>query len=74
MSYYYINRNPQPFPEQGEHEIHKDDDCPKPPLSANRIGLGNFSNCEDATAAAKKRFPLWKIDGCKYCNVGCHRI
>ena len=76
MSHYYINKNPQPSPpEHGEHEIHNDDnDCPKPPLQENRIGLGNFSNCRDATAEAKRRFPEWKIDGCELCNKECHRI
>lgn len=74
MSYYYINKNPQPYPEAGEHEIHKDDNCPKPPLPENRIELGNFSNCEAAMIEAKRRFPGWKIDGCKYCNEECHKI
>lgn len=72
MSYYYINKNPQSPPEHGEHEIHKDDNCPKPPLPENRIKLGDFSNCKDATAEAKKQFPEWKVDGCKYCNEECH--
>lgn len=74
MSYYYINKNPQPPPEHWEHEIHKDDNCPKPPLPENRIPLGNFSNCEDATAKAKILFPDWKIDGCEHCNTKCHNI
>jgi len=75
MSYYYINRNPQPPPEHWEHEIHNGDNyCPKPPLPENRIRLGDFSNCEDATMEAKGRFPDWKIDGCKHCNKECHNI
>ena len=74
MSYYYINRNPQPSPEQGEHEIHKGYNCPKPPLPENRIKLGDFPNCKDATAEAKRRFPDWKIDGCEHCNEECHNI
>lgn len=75
MSYYYINKNPQAPPEHGEHEIHNNDNfCPKPPLPENRIPLGNFSNCKDATAKAKKLFPEWKIDGCELCNKECHKI
>jgi len=74
MSYYYINRNPQSPPEQSEHEIHKDENCSHAPDRENRIGLGNFSDCRDATVAARRRFSDWKIDGCKYCNKECHRI
>ena len=74
MSYYYINKNPQSPPEHGEHEIHKDYNCSHPPLLENRIELGNFSSCKDAMIEAKKLFPEWKIDGCEYCNVECHKI
>ncbi len=74
MSYYYINKNPQSPPEHGEHEIHKDHSCPKPPLQENRISLGNFSDCKNATAEAKRRFPEWEIDGCGHCNIKCHKI
>ncbi len=74
MAYYYINRNPQPYPEDGEHEIHKDNDCFKAPLRENRISLGDFNDCGDATAEAKRRFPEWRVDGCKYCNKECHTI
>lgn len=75
MSYYYINKNPQSPPEQSEHEIHNNDNyCSNPPLQENRIELGNFDKCEDATAYAKRLFPSWKIDGCKLCNGRCHTI
>jgi len=75
MDYYYINKNPQSPPEHGEHEIHNESyNCPNPPLPENRIKLGEFSSCQDATRAAKERFPKWKIDGCEHCNEECHRI
>jgi len=75
MSYYYINKNPQSPPENNEHEIHREDRyCPKPPLPENRIRLGNFDNCEDATKKAKTLHPDWIIDGCHYCNFECDKM
>jgi len=73
MSYYYINKNPQPYPEDGEHEVHKDG-CTSAPLPQNRIEVGYFYNCKDAIKKARELFPLWKIDGCKYCSEECHKI
>ncbi len=75
MAYYYINKNPQPFPESGEHEIHRGDrSCSKPPLPENRIELGHFDNCADAAKKARQLYPDWKIDGCELCNWECHKI
>lgn len=75
MAYYYINRNAQSFPENGEHEVHRSDrNCPKPLLPENRIGLGEFDNCTSALATARIKFPHWRIDGCKHCNIECHKI
>ena len=72
--FYYINKNAQYPPEDGEHEIHKDNNCSQAPLPENRIDLGNFSDCKDATEKAKRNFPGWKVDGCAYCNKECHKI
>lgn len=69
QEHYYVNINPQPWPENGEHEVHKDG-CPTPPFGSNRHDLGWFSNCQDAVTAARKVYS--KVDGCKNCIPQCH--
>ncbi len=75
MSYYYIDKNPHPYPEHNEHQIHNDNNfCSNPPFQESKIGLGNFSDCKDATIEARRRFSGWETDGCKYCNRECYRM
>lgn len=69
MKYYYVNRNAQTPPEDGEHEVHKEG-CPTPPSPENRHGLGLFPNCREALAAARKIYS--KVDGCENCIPECH--
>ncbi len=71
MKYYYVNVNAQTPPEDGEHEVHTEG-CPTPPLQMNRLGLGNFSNCQEALRKARESYR--KVDGCKNCIPACHRI
>ena len=70
MSYYYINRNAQ---DDGYHEVHNGSvNCPHPPLPENQVGLGNYDNCMQAIAAAKRANPSLLIDGCYWCINPCH--
>lgn len=66
---YYVNSNEQPT---GEHEVHQAVGCPHPAEAQNQIDLGDFPNCEPAVQEAKRRFPQWEIDGCKWCSPACH--
>lgn len=68
MSYYYINKNVQ---ENGDHEVHTTG-CSHPPAEENRVGIGNFDNCQNAVSAAKQRWPNAKINGCYYCANACN--
>jgi hypothetical protein len=66
MKKYYVNRNAQ---SNGDHEVHTET-CSFLPNVHNRLYLGNFSNCKDAVAEAKKTYPT--ADGCAYCSPDCH--
>ena len=66
MTRYYVNKNAQ---NNGDHEVHKSG-CQYLPLEANRIDLGDFNNCQDAVAAAKKHYR--QCNGCWYCSRSCH--
>jgi hypothetical protein len=63
---YYVNKNSQ---DNGDHEVHNKD-CHRLPDSENRQCLGNFDNCHDAVAEAKKYYS--QADGCYYCSAECH--
>lgn len=63
---YYVNMNQQL---NGDHEVHSED-CRWSPTPENRLYLGNFSNCADAVAAARKHY--LKVDGCAFCCPLCH--
>ena len=71
MSLYYVNKNAQPYPEDGEHEVHESN-CGHLPNMENREWLGYFSNCREALAEARKHYK--KVDGCYYCCNSCHKI
>ena len=64
---YYVNKNAQA---NGDHEVHKSN-CSFLPDTDNRMYLGDFTNCHDAVAAAKKHYP--QSDGCYYCSPDCHK-
>lgn len=67
MKSYYVNRNSQ---SSGDHEVHRSD-CVWLPNHENRIYLGEFSNCRDAVAKAKRDY-FNKADGCAYCCKEAH--
>jgi hypothetical protein len=67
LAYYYVNDKAQ---SNGDHEVHVPS-CKRFPDEANRTYLGNFSNCEDAVAEAKKKYPR-TANGCYYCSNPCH--
>lgn len=63
---YYVNKNEQ---SNGDHEVHKST-CSHLPDYDNRMYLGDFSNCRDAVAEAKKYYS--KSNGCYWCINECH--
>ncbi len=68
MTTYYINKNAQ---SNGDHEVHVPS-CSYFPQGANAIRIGDYTNCHDAVAAAKVKWPGSKINGCYYCCNPCH--
>jgi hypothetical protein len=66
MAYYYVNKNAQ---SNGDHEVHTGD-CSWLPAAENRIYLGQFSNCRDAVAEARRYYS--QCNGCYYCSNACH--
>lgn len=66
MAYYYVNKQAQA---NGDHEVHTTG-CPHPPDISNREELGYFSNCHEAVAVAKRKYPT--ANGCFYCCKACH--
>lgn len=66
MKKYYVNKKSQP---NGDHEVHTID-CSFLPSPENRLYLGEFSNCKDAVAEAKKTYH--QTNGCYFCSNSCH--
>jgi hypothetical protein len=64
--YYYMNKNSQ---SNGDYEVHTAE-CAHLPKPENQLYLGNFDNCRDALAKARKY--EWEADGCAYCCKPCH--
>lgn len=65
---YYLNNTKQP---NGDHEVHTKDCEFCPTLS--RTYLGEFTNCRDGVAEAKRQYPYrTQINGCKTCCLPCH--
>lgn len=62
--FYYVNKDAQ---SNGDHEVHVEGCWYMP---NNKIYLGNYTNCQDAVAEAKKHYP--QSNGCKYCCTACH--
>lgn len=63
---YYVNKKAQ---SNGDHEVHTED-CKYLPIPENRKYLGEYSNCKDAVAEAKKTYS--QSNGCKTCCPSCH--
>lgn len=68
MAQCYVNSQAQP---NGDHEAHRIP-CPRPANESNRVYLGFFNTCNQAVAVARRRFPLWRINGCYWCSHPCH--
>lgn len=66
MAKYYVNKNAQ---NNGDHEVHRLG-CSYMPSEANRLYLGDFSNCRDAVREAKNHYR--QVNGCYYCSNECH--
>ena len=66
MTLYYVNKNAQT---NGDHEVHESG-CSYRPATENRIYLGDFSNCRDAVAEARRHYR--QCNGCYYCSRACH--
>ena len=66
MTRYYVNKNAQA---NGDHEVHESG-CSYLPAAENRIYLGDFSNCRDAVAEARRHYR--QSNGCYYCSRACH--
>ena len=66
MAYYCVNKNAQ---NNGDHEVHKVG-CSFYPSEANRVGLGNHSNCQSAVRQARQHYT--QVNGCYYCSNACH--
>lgn len=69
MHQYYVNKNPQP---NGDHEVHRVDNCPTPADEENREYLGLFESCHGAVAKAKEKYPT--ANGCANCSPDCHTM
>lgn len=66
MALYYVNKQAQ---SNGDHEVHVSG-CAFMPSEANKLYLGNFSNCWDAVREARKSYP--QSNGCYWCSKECH--
>lgn len=64
MAKYYVNQNAQL---NGDHEVHVPH-CTYFPT--NTTYLGEFTNCWDAVATARRIYP--QSNGCAFCTPACH--
>lgn len=70
MPRFIINKNAQT---NGDHEVHNlTDGCSYMPNPENQIDLGVHASCHEAVAAAKRKWPGNRINGCYYCCNPCH--
>ncbi|MCY4319002.1 MAG: hypothetical protein OXE76_07415 [Alphaproteobacteria bacterium] len=67
MPEYYVNRNPQ---SNGDHEVHRADNCPVPAAIINRHYLGWYISCHGAVAEARRQG--FRANGCYFCSRECH--
>lgn len=66
MASYYVNRIQQA---NADHEVHTTG-CQYMPSEANRIYLGDFTNCAPAVVAARQYY--LQSNGCYTCCRACH--
>ncbi|MEF9967673.1 MAG: hypothetical protein RR766_04095 [Longicatena sp.] len=69
MKFYFYNKNAD---DNGFHEIHIKG-CKHSPYSRNQEPIGYFYSCKEAINHARRLNPTLKFDGCKYCNISCHK-
>ena len=50
MPRYYVNKNAQ---SNGDHEVHRSDNCPTPADESNRLYLGQFDSCRPAVTGVR---------------------
>lgn len=62
MKYYVNTKN-------YNHEVHNEF-CSSLPNPENRELLGDYNNCRDAVAEARRTY--LDADGCKICSPECH--
>lgn len=68
MPHYIVNTNSQP---NGDHEVHRTDNCTRLPLPHYQEALGWHQGCASAVAAAKAK-GYRTANGCYYCSSECH--
>ncbi len=73
MSVYYLNLTAKYEDGIKHYEVHEEN-CAWLDKTDDREELGNFSDCREAIKEAKKRYPDWRIDGCKHCSPKCHNL
>lgn len=57
----------------GDHEVHnKTTRCSHMPIVISQIDLGLHPTSQEAVNEAKKEYPMWMINGCKYCCPDSH--
>lgn len=66
MARYYVVKRAQA---NGDHEVHHEY-CAWLPSESNRLPLGQFDDCRDAIAEAKKHYE--QTNGCARCCLECH--
>jgi len=54
----------------GDHEVHRADNCPTPANEANRQYIGTFDSCHQAVVEAQKVYA--QSNGCANCSPACH--
>jgi len=67
MPDYCVNKNAQ---SNGDHEVHRLDNCNRLPKPENRQDLGYHSSCGTAVTKAKQYYK--QSNGCAYCSPDCH--
>ncbi|SDB21512.1 hypothetical protein [Bauldia litoralis] len=76
MAKYILNQNQQDSASGANNELHDETPgaCNRLPLSSNRLDVGYFSNCGEAMAEARRKYPSLssRLDGCYYCCPTCH--
>jgi hypothetical protein len=76
MPKYILNSNQQDSASGKNNELHDEtpDACNRLPKQSNKLDVGHYSNCHEAMAAARAKYPSMSstIDGCFWCCPACH--